>query len=233
MMMHISVAIASYNGEKYIRDQVMSILLQIDKHDEIIISDDGSTDGTIDIIKNLQQIYPQIHLTEGPRQGIVRNFMNAIDQCSKEIVFLCDQDDIWCEEKVEKVKRCFSENPSIDVVLHNAVLFSAEKVSDTRLLNYKQGFFFNWLKSSYWGCCMAAKRNFLREYFDKKSTGIAHDQIIGLIAEKNKTAKYLDENLIYHRIHAHNKTKKLNLQDKILFRVKVYQDYSRYYHKRM
>ena len=113
--MSISIAMATYNGEKYIKDQLDSILVQLGKDDEIIISDDKSTDQTTEIIKKYIKEDSRIKLLEGPQKGFVKNFENALLNCSNEIIFLCDQDDIWLENKKEKVLEKKNE-PSCDLL---------------------------------------------------------------------------------------------------------------------
>ena len=99
----VSVAMATYNGEKYIKEQIDSILNNLEKSDELIISDDGSKDGTIKIIQEYQKKDSRIKLYDGPKNGVKQNFANAIKNCSGEYIFLADQDDIWNDKKVEKV----------------------------------------------------------------------------------------------------------------------------------
>ena len=85
----ISVAMTSYNGEKYIEEQIESILNQTVKIDEIIIVDDGSIDGTIDLIKKYD-----VTLVQNEKNiGYKENFKKAMSLCHGDIIFLCDQDD--------------------------------------------------------------------------------------------------------------------------------------------
>ena len=229
--MNVSVAIATYNGEKYIEKQLKSIVSQLDVSDEVIVSDDGSTDDTIRIVEKFCSEFQNIKVVVGPQKGIVRNFMNAIAYCKNDIIVFSDQDDIWCDSKIKETKDFFEKNPKVKVLLHNAELMKENELIKERLLKYRKGFFINLIKSCYWGCCMASKREFLDKYFDEYSDGIAHDQIIGLLGEKLNVCAYMDKTLIYHRIHANNKTKSLSVIQKIMFRINVYNDFKKYYNK--
>ena len=92
-----SVCMATYNGEKYIAAQIISILAQIGPDDELIISDDGSTDKTVEIIKTFRdpriKLY-QDHVFRDP----IKNFQHALTKSSGRYIFLADQDDVWMEE---------------------------------------------------------------------------------------------------------------------------------------
>ncbi|WP_305209499.1 glycosyltransferase, partial [Dubosiella newyorkensis] len=100
----ISVAMATYNGENYISEQIDSIINQTRKVDEIVIVDDHSTDQTVPILLHLQKDHPEwnikIHVST-KNVGYKTNFKNAIELTSGDLVFLCDQDDIWHKDKVE------------------------------------------------------------------------------------------------------------------------------------
>ena len=95
----ISVAMAVYNGEKYIKEQICSILAQLSKDDELVISYDDSCDNTLNIINGLRGNDSRIKLVNGLSKGLIKNFENAIVNCSNEYIFLSDQDYVWCENK--------------------------------------------------------------------------------------------------------------------------------------
>lgn len=119
--MRISVAIATYNGEKYIKEQLESIMRQTEPVDEIIISDDGSTDFTIQIISDYLQsknTFYRIIKNEG-YHGPSGNFENALRNCSGDYIFLSDQDDVWLEDKVKSVMDVFRCNPELQMVFHD------------------------------------------------------------------------------------------------------------------
>jgi len=94
----ISVAIATYNGEKFIQRQLQSILEQLDENAEIIISDDGSSDNTLTVIKNFND--KRITVLRNPEKGLIKNFENALKHTTGNIIFLADQDDVWVKGKV-------------------------------------------------------------------------------------------------------------------------------------
>ena len=120
-MTSYSVALCSYNGEKYIHQQIDSILSQTHRPSEIVVCDDGSTDRTPEILAEYQKQYPEIfriHFNEINLRS-VKNFEKAISLCSKEIIFLSDQDDIWAENKAEKIVSFLDNHAEIDVVATN------------------------------------------------------------------------------------------------------------------
>ena len=131
----ISVAMAVYNGEKYFEAQLVSILSQLEKDDEIIISLDPSTDGTETIIRNYCKIDKRIHVCRGTGEGVIINFENAIRHCRNEIIFLADQDDVWVENKVSLMLKRF-ENSKVVLVVHDA------KVVNENLEVKEASFFF-------------------------------------------------------------------------------------------
>jgi glycosyltransferase involved in cell wall biosynthesis len=157
----ISVCLASYNGELYIREQLNSILSQLDVDDEIIISDDSSNDGTIKVIQSYDD--PRIILLESmpetKKLGVVKNFERAIRHASGDYIFLSDQDDIWLEGKVSS---------AIDALQNNLLVVTDCRVVDLHLQEINKSFFQlrcsgkgvikNILRNSYLGCCMAFKK---------------------------------------------------------------------------
>lgn len=141
--LRVSVAMATYNGEKYIEEQLLSICRQTRRPDEIVISDDGSKDATLEVIarvaasENAKGI-DFVILTDNPRRGIGGNFEWAIKHTTGDLIFLCDQDDVWLPEKICRVGNVFNQYPNACLVCHNAALIdkygiSIEGVFDERL----------------------------------------------------------------------------------------------------
>ena len=219
--MNVSIAMTSFNGEAYIEEQLESILVQLSDQDEIIICDDGSVDSTLEIIDKYREREPRIKLYENGGFGVVRNFESALQKCNNEIIFFSDQDDIWYPNKVYEVKKAF-ENSEIALVLHNATTFCEGKAKEEILItSMKHGILKNIIKSCYWGCCMAFRREFLQTFYPFPEGVIAYDQWIGLLAESKRVSRFVDEPLLKHRKHRKNVTKPLHLKDKILFRINI------------
>lgn len=202
----ISVCMATYNGEKYIQEQIDSILAQLDEGDEIVISDDGSKDNTVRILDNYQDIRIKIIVNEGNR-GYTSNFYNALKEAKGDIILLSDQDDIWCENKVEVMKK---ELEKFDFVHSDAIVVDQNKrvMSASRNLQHKvkKGFFPNLLRSRYIGCCMGFTKIVKECLFPVPvySNKYPHDLWIALIAEKYFKSACIDEGLIFYRRHDSN-----------------------------
>lgn len=129
--MKVSVALCTYNGAQYIQEQIMSILQQTKFVDEIVICDDNSSDDTVFILNKYKDKYPDIIklYTFDDNVGLIKNFERCINLCSDNLIFLSDQDDIWKQDKVEKICNYFYQDKSITGVLHNLELLQ-EGVND-------------------------------------------------------------------------------------------------------
>ncbi len=123
-MIRISVAIATFNGENYIAEQLNSILNQTMLPAEIIIGDDGSNDNTIDVIKKFYQTtdIPILLTRNLSRLGFKANFEATLQRCTGDIIFLADQDDYWYSNKIETLTNLLSENESSWLAIHDGDL---------------------------------------------------------------------------------------------------------------
>ncbi len=208
-MKRISVAMVSYQGAKYIKEQLESILVTLGPEDEIIISDDGSTDGTREIISKYQAQDNRIRMIDGPKSGVKANVENALRACHGEYIFLADQDDIWMPEKVERVMAAFEEK-KVGLVVHDAIVTDGackEVILDSfySLKGSGAGVAKNIWRNTYIGCCMAFKRDLLKEVLPIPSYIEMHDQWIGVINDKQKRGTcFLSDKLLKYRRHGNN-----------------------------
>ena len=162
---------ASYNGEKYIAEQIESILKQIKETDELIISDDGSTDRTLDIVEEFHD--SRIKVLHHNKGNYTKNFENALTHASGDIIFLCDQDDIWKPDKVKTTLQYF-RNTGADFLVSAATLVDGDMnvilESSFEGGRTRTGFWYNLAATSYIGACMAFKKKILNQPTIKKTT---------------------------------------------------------------
>lgn len=203
----ISVCMAVYNGEKYIKEQLDSILANLKEEDEIVVSDDGSGDRTREIMQEYVARDARIHLVEGPGKGVIRNFENALRHAGGDYLYLSDQDDIWAPGKVAAVQKCFAEQ-NCAVVLHDAQVIDEQKnvVMDSFFAyrGCRPGLLKNIMKNSYIGCCMAFRRELLPSVLPIPKNIAMHDQWIGLLGERRGGVCFLKKSLICYRRHGDN-----------------------------
>lgn len=218
----VSVALCTYNGEKYLERQVDSYLQQTILPNEIVICDDRSTDQTVKILQNYIDNNTSIlwRLVQNEqRLGASRNFEKAIGLCNGDLVFLSDQDDIWKRTKVEQTISYFNDNPGFDACFSNAELIGDDdhELESTLLDNtfFKPAVRKNFISGDllYWnillgnmitGATMAIRRSafpdILPFYLDI-GRRLWHDGWIGLMLLAKNRIGYLDQLLIQYRIH--------------------------------
>lgn len=202
----ISVCMATYNGEKYIQEQIESILSQLSFDDELIISDDMSTDKTREIIEHINDKRIKLYLHED-NHGFVKNFENALKYANGDYIFLSDQDDIWLNNKVE---RCLEYLETSDLVISDCITINEnnEIISESRIKDYniKTGFWRLMIKTRYLGCCMAFNKRVLNTIlpFPNNSELIEHDLWIAAVSECYFKTELIHEPLIKYRRHGKN-----------------------------
>ncbi len=208
----ISVCMATHNGEKYIKEQLDSIICQLSEEDEIIISDDGSSDGTIRIVESYKD--ERIHLvhynqpTESSHSHayVCRNFENALKKAKGDYIFLSDQDDWWMPNKV---KKCLEDLENNILVVHQIEMCDGEleskgiyKYIDKDRFKYKNYLSLNGGK--YYGCAIAFRKELMLYILPFPKKLMLHDQWIGCLAELIGTVYYEREPLIKYRVHGGN-----------------------------
>jgi glycosyltransferase involved in cell wall biosynthesis len=197
---------AVHNGALFLQQQIESILPQLNQEDELIISDDKSTDSTLEIIKSYHDA--RICLLPPRKFGSpTKNFEYLLGRCKNEIIFLADQDDVWHPRKIEIM---VSELTSCDLVVCDCQLIDgAGKVINSSFfeLNRSQnGLINNLMRNSFVGCCMGFKRKILKKTLPFPLKIAMHDQWIGLIAQRFFKVKFIPQTLVDHRRHSSNYT---------------------------
>lgn len=201
----ISVCIATFNGEKYIKRQLSSILSQLSAGDEVILADDSSTDNTLDVVRSFKD--SRIHIIDGPnKHSPIWNFERALSKASGDYIYLADQDDEWLPDKI-KVAQQYLQN--YDCIVSDNVCINGDGTiissSFYKLNKTKSGKYYNLLiKNGYLGCCMAFKRKVLEASLPFPSNIPMHDIWIGNVAAFKYNVKFIPEKLIRFCRHGDN-----------------------------
>jgi len=203
--MRVSICMATYNGKEYIFNQIKSILDQLSTDDEVIISDDHSTDSTIDILKSFNDARIKIFTNEH-KKGPVGNFENALSKASGDIIFLADQDDEWFSNKIET--HLSLHQKYYDLVISDAIVTDEDGnvIFDSFFegRGSKSGILNTLIKNSYIGCCMSFNKKILDYALPFPSYIHMHDWWIGLIAETKGNTIFCTEKLMYYVRHHNN-----------------------------
>ena len=202
-----SVCIATYNGEKYLLDQLKSILDQLNDRDEIIIVDDCSSDRTSSIIEGLKDNRITMHVND-KNLGVIRSFEKAIALSRGDIIYLADQDDLWLPGKVNEMERIL-KNSKEKLLMTNAYIFDEKSVWLATFFEHRKsrrGLWTNIVKNSFIGCCIAFRADLKSEILPFPKNIPMHDQWIGLISEINGGILLESKPYISYRRHSENIT---------------------------
>jgi len=203
----VSVCMATYNGERFIASQLQTILKQLLPNDEVIISDDSSTDSTLDIIQQFND--ERIQLFSGQTfHSPIYNFEHALKQATGDIIFLSDQDDEWVDGWVDLA---LSELCSVSLVVCDAdVIDSNGRIrSPSEAVIYRggkrgSGLIKNIYRNGYIGCCCAFRKEVLGVALPFPRNLPWHDWWIGLVAELFFSTRFVEDRKIHYRRHGGN-----------------------------
>jgi len=208
----ISVCMATFNGEFYVRQQLQSILDQLSDRDEVIVVDDASSDRTCDVVKSFDDA--RVHLERHVSNlGVLRTFEDAIRTARGDVLFLADQDDLWAPEKVSSVLRAFDIHPEAEIVVSDAALIDdngAPIGASYYAIGspFRPGILSNLLHCRYLGCTMAFRSRIRSKILPFPSNAdILHDLWIG-VANSLAGGKsvYINSPLVLYRRHGDNAT---------------------------
>jgi glycosyltransferase involved in cell wall biosynthesis len=203
----ISIAMATYNGEKYLEEQLDSIYAQTYKNIEVIVTDDCSTDGTIEILEQYAQDQGLKYYINTENLGFVKNFEKAISFCSGEYIALSDQDDIWEREKLETLLGLIGDK----LLIHSDATIIDENGECLQEFWKKEhgynigfeNFFFNNVVT---GCTVLMHRALLDMVLPIPSKIVYHDWWFGVCAASQQSILYTKKKLVKYRRHTDQDT---------------------------
>lgn len=199
----VEILLATYNGEKYLREQIESIINQDYKQWILTIRDDNSLDKTKKILEEYSKRNLNIKIIKDGKGnlGYKRNFEELLKNVSGDFIFLCDQDDIWDKKKIST---CVKYLKKYKIVHHNAEIFYENR--DTKRELYKMNSYKksirNFIYPAFTGCCMAFRKEILKDILPIPKNYPGHDTWIGLLLMNE--VFYIEKKLIMYRRHLDN-----------------------------
>lgn len=207
-----SVAMAVYNGEKYLTEQIESIIPMLGVHDELVISYDQSTDSTYEIIKKYEREYSNIHcFNNTEKAGVSGNFTNAARHCKGQYIFFSDQDDIWFGNKINIMIEALEQSKA-DLAVHDGYLtdVNLNKNANTlfELNNSTVNPLLNFIKGRFLGCCMAFRASTMKYVlpFPDVTSDFPHDIFATIMVGIKGKVIMIPDCFINHRLHEGNAT---------------------------
>lgn len=214
----ISLAMPTYNGGKYLKEQLDSIYAQTLLPDEVVVVDDCSTDNTVEILEEYRVKYGLKYYRNEKNLGYNKNFEKAITLCSGDYIALSDQDDIWLPTKIE---RCYDILKDIDVNIPSLVsCFSSTDINVLVNPQVSKGVIGSWKHNlsryTSQGCTLMFNKKLL-EFIIPFQPGLMYDAYIGFVASLLGNRFYVGEELMYYRIHGNNSfaSDKVSIKDRI------------------
>lgn len=206
----VSVVMAVHNGDRFLAEQVASILDQLGPEDELLIVDDASSDGSAEWLASLADPRQRL-LVNATNQGIRSTFERGFAESRHNIVFLSDQDDVWMPGKREAFVKAFRRDPTVLVVLSDSELIDAEgNVIAASFMATRGGFRRGWwstiVRNRYLGCSMAVRRRLFSVALPVPATAPMHDMWLGAIGSIFGSIVYLPATYLKYRRHSRNAT---------------------------
>lgn len=217
-MQTLSIALCTYNGSNFLREQLQSLANQTLQPFEVIITDDCSTDDTISIITEFSHALNVKVFVNETSLNVTKNFEKAISLCSGDIILPCDQDDIWHPDKLAKISRYFQENPNQLAVFSDADLvderglsliknfWSVVRFLQPQIQHFKNGNSVELLlagnRSA--GCMMALRKELVEKIlpFPTHIPLMIHDNWVTIVAAMLDSIGIIEEQLISYRQHS-------------------------------
>lgn len=197
---------ATYNGAEYIREQLDSFVRQTRQPDELVVSDDGSVDKTLALVRDFASHAPfpvRIFQNE-TTEGCTKNFDAAMHRCTGDLIFLSDQDDVWLPGKLERIEQEFLASPDVWVTINDAAIVD-EHLVDTGLTKRNQIRALNLPDAQFiTGCCSALRNCFMPLISPIPADDYTHDAWLHAVADRLGGCRLIPESLQYYRRHRQN-----------------------------
>jgi glycosyltransferase involved in cell wall biosynthesis len=226
--MNISIAMATYNGEKYLQKQLDSFVNQTHQPYELVICDDGSSDRTIEILQKFKACTPfKVRIYENEENlGFAKNFEKALALCSGDIIFLSDQDDVWLPKKLERVRDEFLARPDIQLIINDGQIVHDDLrdtgltiLGQTRSVGLGDRAFLS-------GCCSALRSEFRDIVLPVPDCVFVHDTWLHALGNSLNVRLVVDTPLQLYRRHGTNVSNALHSATTRLGRKDLLQSYS-------
>lgn len=214
-MATVNILLATYNGEKYIEQQLLSLIGQSYRDWQLLVHDDGSTDATLELVKKWQHIDKRIQIVEDGKsfRSAAGNFMHLLQYSTSPFVAFCDQDDIWFEKKLEILVNFASNNfdelvPCL--VYADGYAYSdsegviiSQSISHLHAFKLNEFLFFN---SGYQGCSMLFNSCLVNMAKNYRAAFYMHDDLVSLLAHVFGKVYFIPKQLMLYRQHQNNVT---------------------------
>ncbi len=207
----VSIVLATYNSERYLREQLDSLYSQTYRNIEVVVSDDNSTDGTVAILAEYARKHGLRYSINSRNTGFVKNFQKAITMCSGELVALCDHDDVWFPEKIETLVAAIDDFSMVccDATVIDSkgelAAFSLYKHAGRKFFHEEQ--FIHLLYGNYiTGCTTLFKKQILENALPFPDSIPYHDWWLAIIAAAGNGIAFVDRPLMGYRYHGANQS---------------------------
>lgn len=214
--MNVSVALCTYDGMPYIREQLESIIRQTRTPDEIVICDDGSTDGTRKLLREYESRHDYIDLEiNDDNLGITKNFEKCISRCQGDVIAICDQDDVWRENKLSRQVDVIQKT-GVELTFHNTTIvneqaekkgnFWVEKSYPPGLISHPNRTFSRLLQGNFISGHTMLFRTSIRNDVLPIPSEWMYDRYIAIQSAMLFSIEDINEQLVLHRYHEDQKT---------------------------
>lgn len=216
----VSVALCTHNGARFVEEQVRSILNQTQPPDEVVLSDDASTDGTAELVESMWATLDAapvlVVLRNSVPLGVSRNFQQAAERCTSDLIALSDQDDVWEPRRIELMSARLSDDPSLDLLFTDATLvdsnglptgtlFGALEIDSRDLEEVRRGDAFPVLlrRNLVTGATTIFRRRLLLSAVPFPAVWV-HDEWLAIIAAATSKIDWMPDRLVMYRQHGSN-----------------------------